>query len=237
MARIHHEKLLVFIIILVTLLPFHVVSIIMSGPVALNVKFVLKPTASRADFLDALRVDRDETLATEPGSLLFVIGQDENDPHTIHLHEQYKSKSDLEYHNTTPHFKNFMEYISANDVCADENILIHEYHCQHSPVKHHKPREAYCLNVESCIKPEFRQEFLQLIKSHQEKSRHEPKCLLFDWGESPETPNSFYMHEEYDGMDGYKAHEASAHFETFMVFNQQEPYSKPQVVSFYKTIL
>jgi hypothetical protein len=45
------------------------------------------------------------------------------------------------------------------------------------------------------------------------------------------------MHEEYDGMDGYKAHEASAHFEKFMVFNQQEPYSKPQAVSFYKTIL
>lgn len=207
----------------------------MPGPVALNVKFVLKPEANRAAFFAALSVDQEQTLATEPGALQFAIGQDDKDPNTIHLHEQYKSKQDFEYHNTTPHFKDFIQYVTENDVCA-EDILINEYQCQHSPVKY-KPREAFCLNVESCIKPEFRQDFLSLMTSHQENSQNEPQCLQFDWGESPETPNSFYMHEEYDGIDGYKAHEASSHFAKFMVFNKREPYSKPQVVSFYKTIV
>lgn len=166
----------------------------------------------------------------------FAIGQDVSNERIFHLHEQYKSEADLEFHQTAKHFKDFIQYTVDND-CFQEDIVLDTFACQHVPTKI-SPREAYCLNVESCIKPEFREEFLSLMASHQEKSRAEPRCLQFDWGESPTTPNSFYMHEEYDGLEGYKAHEASSHFEKFMVFNKKkEPYSKPQVVSFYKTFV
>jgi len=212
----------------------------MSGPVALNVKFVLKPETSKSAFLTALKLDQEQTLAKEPGALQFVIGQDDCDDNAIHLHEQYKTEEDLEYHRSTPHFIEFIKYTMDNDVFGEDPV-IDTFACQHdndddTPTKI-SPRKAYCLNVESCIKPEFRQDFLKLMASHQANSRAEPLCFQFDWGESPETPNCFYMHEEYHGVEGYKAHETSLHFDKFMVFNKREPYSKPQVVSFYKTFM
>lgn len=223
------------IIILLAFLPFTVTYPIMSGPVALNVKFVLKPEASKAEFLAALKEDQQQTLAKEPGALQFAIGQDVNDPNIIHLHEQYKSDEDLQHHNSMPHLKDFLAYAMENDVFAADPV-IDAYQCTHSPVEI-APRPAYCLNVESCIKPEFREEFLKLMASHQENSKNEAGCLQFDWGESAETDSSFYMHEEYVNEEGFRAHESSPHFEKFLIFNKQEPYSKPQVVSFFKTIV
>jgi len=210
------------------------------GPVALNIRFVLRPSeqaqSNKSNFVSALQQDQEATLSKESGALQFVIGQDVNNDRVIHLHEQYKSAADLEHHRQTPHFAAFEAYaqncLSEKD---EDSTVLNEFQCAHTPVKI-LPRKAYCLNVESCIKPDFRDDFVALMEIHQQKSRAEPGNLQFDWGESVAVPNTFYMHEEYASRNAYEAHEAAPHFASFMEFNAREPYSKPQVVSFFESI-
>lgn len=214
-----------------------------AGPVAVNIKFVLRPASEarsnlQSSFVSALQEDQRATLSKEPGALQFVIGRDVNNDRVIHLHEQYESAAALEHHRQTSHFAAFEAY--AQDCLSEKDddessTVLNEFQCTHAPVKT-PPREAYCLNVESCIKPQFRDDFMALMAVHQQKSRAEPGNLQFDWGESVATPNTFYMHEEYASRDAYDAHEETSHFAAFMEFNARQPYSKPQVVSFYETI-
>ena len=79
---------------------------------------------------------------------------------------------------------------------------------------------------------------MELMKSHQQNSQVEELCLQFHWGVSPDTPKSFYMHEEYANRKGFDEHAGSNHFARFMKFNEEkQPYIKPQVVGFYETIV
>jgi quinol monooxygenase YgiN len=207
------------------------------GVIALNVRFQIPENLNPADFLVALKADQEQTLATEPGALQFVMGQDIHDDHLILLHEQYKTLSDVQYHQQTLHYKTFSEFCKLHNV---PDPVVDVYHCQQQepvPVDAttdgRKGSAAYCLNVESCIKPEFREEFLSLMMRHQASSKAENRCMQFEWGQSTETPNTFYMHEEYQDQEGYQEHEATPHFASFLVFNQKNPYSQPQVVNHY----
>lgn len=206
--------------------------------VALNVKFVAKSAETKSKMLDLLRKDQIGTY-NEDGALQFTIGRDISNPLTIHLHEQYRSQEAVDKHMQEPHFKSFIEYTeSSNEVLAEPPVVT-VYRCNHVPVRREPHKvEAYSLNVESCIRPEVRNEFVELMEKHQKNTLEEPKCLQFDWGEHVDEPNSFYIHEEYYGEEGYKEHEATPHFANFMEFNSaKNPYNKPQVVSFFKTII
>lgn len=210
----------------------------MSGPVvALNAKFVLKPNR-RAEFLDVIQKDATQTIKTEPGALQFTVGQDTEDSNVFHLHEQYMAEEDYDYHQSTMHFAEFKAFSESHPFAEDP--VVNVYQCKHAPIKI-APRAAFCLNVESCIQPAFRSEFLTLMDSHQTQSRAEPLCLQFDYGEDVDNPNSFYIHEQYTGAnggnEGYDAHSMSLHFEKFMKFNAKNPYAKPQVASFFKSIV
>lgn len=200
---------------------------------AKNVQVDVKP--DRVDeFLALIQNVRDRTMATESGALQYVIGRDVNNPNVIHLHEQYKTLDDSAHHENTEHYQELMAFAATDPLSTP--LVLEKYSCAHAPVVI-PSRPAFCLNVESCIKPEFRDEFLTLMKSHQAKSQAEPACLQFDWGESIDTPNSFYIHEQYKDKSGFDAHESSPHFAKFGEFNAKDPYSKPQVVSFYNTIV
>lgn len=209
----------------------------MSPVIALNVKASVKPDR-REEFLKYIKADADGTMAMEPGALQFVLGEDTETPNVFYFHEQYKSKSDLEYHQTTKHFKDFLKFAETDPFTED--LVITEYECQHDPVKNtNKP--AYCLNVELCIQPEVREEFLKVIDNNQKGSRQqEPLCLQYDYGESVDTPNSFYFHEEYEGADagkeGFDAHAKAPHFAKWEEFAATNPFTKPPVVSFYRSI-
>lgn len=207
---------------------------------AVNVQFVVKPEQREA-FLKHLKDDADQTLATEEGNLQFVVGEDIDAPNTFHLHEQYKTDSDYEYHQTTKHFKAFAQFLQGDESPLAEEPVIVAYKCQHhGATTKIAPRPAFCLNVESCIKPEFREEFVALMKSHQQNSLAEPLCMQFDYGVSLDDPDVFHQHEEFtgneQGKEGYEAHQKGAHFDRFMEFNKKDPYIKPQAVRLFKTI-
>lgn len=206
------------------------------GIIALNVKFLVKPNFKES-LLEVLADDAKKSRDTEPGCLQFLIGIDVNDPYTLYLHEQYKSQTDFDFHGTTPHLKAVLDFVNEEDPLV-EPMVGQVYKCQHSPVKIDNSKfPAFCLNVESCIKPEIREEFVDLMMSHQQNSKVEPLCRQFDWGVSLEDPNAFYIHEEYEGKEGFDAHESSSHFAKFLQFNKEkQPYSKPQVVQFYETL-
>ena len=211
-----------------------ITSLTSSMPViGLNIQFSVK-AERRVELLELLKEDEKQTLGTEPGALQFVVGENINDPNMICLHEQYKSKEDLGFHNTTPHFAKVAKFFESHPFTQDPVINI--YACKHEP-KRIENRPAFCLNVESCIKAEFRDNFLELMMSHQVNSQAEPGCLQFDWGESVDGGSSFYIHEQYADKKGYDAHEVTAHFTKFGVFNVKEPYAKPQVVNFFKTFI
>jgi len=86
-------------------------------------------------------------------------------------------------------------------------------------------RLAYCLNVRFKIRPEQREAFLAAIMHDQDRTlKDEPKALQFVVGESTTETNSFFLHEEYVGEDGFKAHLASRHFAVCQAFFDTKPF-------------
>jgi (4S)-4-hydroxy-5-phosphonooxypentane-2,3-dione isomerase len=207
-----------------------------TGPVALNVKISVKPER-RAEFLQVISNDAKQTVAVEPGALQFALGEDVEEEHIFYFHEQYQTIGDFEFHKTTPHFKEW------NDFCATDPFVtppvVELFQCTHEAVKV-PPRPAFCLNVELCIQPERREEFLTVILNNQNGSRgDEPLCLQYDFGESLEKPNHFYFHEQYtgaqDGKEGFEAHQAAPHFAAWEDFAATNPFTKDPVVAFFRT--
>lgn len=207
-----------------------------SGLFAINVRVAVKPER-RAEFLRVIQADAAQTVGTEPGALQFALGADATDPSAFHFHEQYKSQADLDYHFSTPHFKEWNDFCETKPFISDPIVNI--YQCHHEPVKV-PPRPAFCLNVELCIKEQMREEFLAVIDNNQRGSRAEPLCLQYDYGESTTEPNSFYFHEQYtgkmDGKEGFDAHSAAPHFAKWEAFAGKNPFTKDPVVSFFKNI-
>jgi quinol monooxygenase YgiN len=207
-----------------------------SGPIALNVKVLVKPER-RAEFLKKIQYHAKQTVKTEPGALQFTLGEDTETKNVFHFHEQYKEQKDLDYHQASPHFVKWEEFCATDPFTAE--TVVNVYQCDHDPTPV-TMRSAYCLNVELCIQPELRDEFLKVILNNQKGSRAEPFCLQYDFGESVDTPNSFYFHEQYTGADkgkeGFDAHAIAPHFQIWEKFAATDPFSKPPVVSFYRTM-
>jgi (4S)-4-hydroxy-5-phosphonooxypentane-2,3-dione isomerase len=93
----------------------------------------------------------------------------------------------------------------------------------------------YCLNVKLSIRPDQRETFLALIKEDQEQSlTTEPDCLQFVVGEDVDTPNTFYLHEEYKTEAGFQHHVKTPHWSKWNDFCQTNPWSDvTPVVEFY----
>jgi (4S)-4-hydroxy-5-phosphonooxypentane-2,3-dione isomerase len=97
----------------------------------------------------------------------------------------------------------------------------------------------YCLNVQLFLKPEERENFLSIMKYDQEQSLlTEPDCLQFVLGEDIETPNVFYLHEEYTNEAAFQAHTQTAHFAKWKSYCSSEspPWTTdggPPIVDFY----
>jgi quinol monooxygenase YgiN len=208
-----------------------------AGPFAINVKVALKPER-RSEFLKVIKKDAAQTLSTEPGALQFVLGQDNDDANTFYFHEQYRTNADIDFHFSTPHFKEWKEFCDTEPFTAVPVVQI--FHCNHEPVKI-VARPAFCLNVGLFVKAEKREEFLAVISNNQKGSRQEPLCLQYDYGESKDTPNSFYFHEEYtgddEGKEGLDAHAVTLHFAKWEEFAATNPFTKEPVISRFKSIV
>lgn len=210
-------------------------------PFALNAKFSIQPER-RSEFLAAIQNDQTQTMGTEPAALQFVLGEDVTEENTFYLHEQYLGEEGFQAHCETPHFAQWKAFTETDPFVAGQSPVIDFFQGTHEPQKRtNNGGIYYCLNVELCIDPDRRDEFFKVIENNAKGSNNdEPLCKQYDWGESTSTPNTFYFHEQYEGNDGGKegfdAHAAAPHFQIWETFAGTNPFTKPPVVSFYRTL-
>lgn len=210
-------------------------------PFAVNLKLSVKPDR-RDDFLILIRENQKATLATEPAALQYVVGEDTTNKNTFYVHEAFTSEQGFLDHRDTPHAADWAAFCDTQpSPFTDGGEPAFEcYVGTHDPVKV-PVRPAFCLHVELCIKPEIRDEFLKVIENNANGSNNdEPLCLQYVYGENTDVPNTFVFHEEYkgadDGKEGFEAHQGAPHFAAWEEFAGTDPFTKPPVVNFFKTL-
>jgi quinol monooxygenase YgiN len=208
-------------------------------PFAINVKFSVKDER-RQEFLDVLKNNQERTLSEEPNVLQFCLGEDVDTPNIFYLHEEYKTQDDhWTTHSQTDYYDKCMEFFSTEPFSTDN--VVDEFFLMHDPPSTKIPNRPgiFCLNVELCIKPEVRDEFLRVIANNKKGSdNNEPLCLQYSYGESTSKPNCFYFHEQYEGqnngLEGFEAHTTAPHFKVWEDFaSTKDPFTKPPVVQKY----
>ncbi|CAB9502105.1 Homocysteine S-methyltransferase 1 [Seminavis robusta] len=84
----------------------------------------------------------------------------------------------------------------------------------------------FCLNANLHVRPEHRQEFLQLLEHARSESIQEPLCVEYQFGESLTTPNSFHVHQAYmgdnGGKEGFDKHATTQHYQKWNDFSKDE---------------
>jgi quinol monooxygenase YgiN len=216
-----------------------------NGVYALNLKFTLK-SERREEFLSLVKDNQKKTLDLEPAALQYVVGEDVDSPNTFYLHEEFIGSAGFDAHREMPHaatwaaFKDSNPFIEGGEPELD---LYYEFKSKYDlDTPNQIPiRSAFCVHVELCIKPEIREEFLKVIENNQKGSTEdEPLCLQYAYGESASTANTFIFHEQYKGEDGGKegfdAHTKAPHFGAWEEFVEKDPFTKPPVVNFFKTL-
>ena len=68
------------------------------------------------------------------------------------------------------------------------------------------------------IKPERRDEFLQVMHADAQGSRGEPDCLRFDLLVDNEDPNKFYFYEVYKSKEALAFHKEQPHYKKWADF-------------------
>ena len=213
-------------------------------PYCINLKCQVK-ASRRNDFLTLIRDNQKQTLRHEPEALQYTVGEDVDTPNVFYIHEQFVSKDAFACHRETPHNAAWQAFRKTKPFEVDP--IVNFYYGTH-PVPAVIPvpivrDDAYCLNVQLCIQPTVRKEFLQVIANNAAGSNSkdkEPLCLQYCWGEDETEPNTFHFHEQYTGADGgkegFEAHAATEHFAAWEAFAATEPFTKPPIVSFFRTI-
>lgn len=209
-------------------------------PYAVNVRMDIQPER-REEFVKIIKEDQKLTLSDEEGSLQFVIGEDIETPNRFYLHEQYVSEEAFQVHTKAPYFKTWTDFCASMPWSPDGAPVVNFYSCTHD-AQEIPVRTAFCLNVELCIKPEVREEFIEVISNNQKGTvEDEPLALQYHWGESTSTPNSFHFHEQYkgeeQGKEGFEAHKQAPHFAAWEKFvGKADPFTKPPSVSLFRTL-
>ena len=95
--------------------------------------------------------------------------------------------------------------------------------------------KSFCLNVKLCVKPERRSEFIDCIQNNQKGTlATEPLAIEYVWGEDTAEANTFHFYEQYQGRQGFEAHQTTEHFAAWERFAATEPFTAQPVVSFYE---
>jgi quinol monooxygenase YgiN len=62
------------------------------------------------------------------------------------------------------------------------------------------------------IKPEYAEQWPEIVREFTEATRSEPGCLWFDWSRSLADPTEYVIVEAFRDADAGAAHVQSAHF-------------------------
>ena len=207
------------------------------SPYCLNVQLEIQPDR-RDEFLRSICRDGKGALKTEQGCLQYVLGEDVEIPNRFYLHEQYRSLEDFQVHQSQAYYKEWKAFGATDPWKPGTTPVVQFFQATREPVyKNDIPTPAYCLNVQLCIRPQVRDEFLAVIRQNQKGSNHdEPACWQYDWGESTKEPNTFYFHEQYRDLAGFQAHAQAPHFKKWETFAATQPFTSPPVVQFYQSI-
>lgn len=86
-------------------------------------------------------------------------------------------------------------------------------------------QQRYAVNLKFTIKPERRDDFLNLIRDNQRKTLDlEPAALQYVVGEDIHSTNTFYLHEEFIGSQGFDAHRDMPHAADWATFKSTMPF-------------
>lgn len=220
---------------------------------AINVRFSLKKDR-RDDFLAVMKNNIFQTMNNEPNALQFVLGQDvddDDDDNNFYLHEEYKSQKDhADLHSKTDYYDDCMKSFATAESFtephqADEFVLLHDAPSEKIiPSLSSLSSGIFCVNAQLCVKPEMRNEFLNILANlkHHADQDDEPLCMQFSYGESIHTPNTFHVHEQYigahGGLEGFQAHEASSHLEPCRQFiATHHHFTNPPIMHKYRLLL
>jgi len=215
-------------------------------PFAVNLKLKIKEER-RKDFLSLIKNNQKETLDLEPASLQYVIGEDIDTSNTFYIHEEFIGINGFDVHSNMLHNADWVKFKNSNSFVKGGEPMLNFYYDDAFQFEDVNPqkipiRSAFCVHVELCIKPEERNEFLNVIAQNQKGSLEtEPLCLQYVYGESLDEKNKFIFHEEYKGEDGGKqgfdAHAQTPHFKIWEDFvEKRDPFTKPPVVNFFRTL-
>lgn len=217
-------------------------------PYGVNLKFKIKQSR-RKDFLTLIKDNQRKTLDLEPASLQYIVGEDVSDPNTFYIHEQFVGSDGFDAHRDMDHAADWDTFKNSNPFEGNGGEPTFTFYYGDHAIEKVPIRNAYCVHVELCIKPELRHEFLSVIENNQRGStQDEPLCLQYVYGEDVSTANKFIFHEEYQGKEGFDAHCSSPHFAKWEEFvnkysgdsdatdDEDGPFTVPPVVHFFETI-
>mmetsp|Transcript_91726 Transcript_91726/g.262724 ORF Transcript_91726/g.262724 Transcript_91726/m.262724 type:complete len:224 (-) Transcript_91726:184-855(-) len=208
-------------------------------PYCINIRLAVRPEQREA-FLVTIKHDQDSTLKNEPKALQFVIGESTTEANRFFLHEEYIGEDGFKAHMASPHFAVWQAFVDTKPWVEGHEPVVDFYFGEHEAVKT-EAVPAFCLNVDVCVKPEHRAEFVPTISNNKAGADNaEPLCLQYVWGESTTSPDSFHFHEEYTGADGGKEgfdfHTKAPHFLAWEKFAATSPFTKEPAVYFFRTI-
>lgn len=86
------------------------------------------------------------------------------------------------------------------------------------------------INVKFPVKPEFVEQWPEIIRPFTEATRAEPGNRWFEWSRSLEEPSTFVLIEAFND-DAAEAHVQSEHFKTMQQKFPQYLSATPQIVS------
>lgn len=98
--------------------------------------------------------------------------------------------------------------------------------------------KKYCLNVTIYVKPDKRDEFIQVMSQNAAGTRTEPLNIQFTWGESQSTPNVFHIQEQFVSKEAVDAHVKTEHFLKWAAFasDSDSPFEKPYEIYAFEEI-
>ena len=88
-------------------------------------------------------------------------------------------------------------------------------------------KKPFGVNLKCSVKPERREDFLSLVRENQKKTLEtEPAALQYVVGEDIDNLNTFYIHEQFIGEEGFLAHRSTDHAADWANFKKTDPFTK-----------
>ena len=81
------------------------------------------------------------------------------------------------------------------------------------------------------VKPEFADDWLNLVEDFTRATRAEPGNLFFDWSRDVDDPHRYTLVEAFADADAGAAHVGSEHFKAAMAWLPDKVSATPQIVN------